>query len=90
LIEWCDSARRHGRAGFLSTVPACLAGEPGLQIGKPNVILPLIAADRSPIRTTIITTVDQETANAGGAHFGQSYFLRPGGHTPLKRVPGRK
>jgi hypothetical protein len=67
---------------------ASLAGKPRLEIGQPDVIRPSVGADRCVVAATIIGTVDQETANASGAHFGEGDFLLSrgeGGHAPLKR-----
>jgi hypothetical protein len=55
-------------AGDVGTAPAAgLAGEARLDIGKPNVIRPSIAADRCVVATAKIGATDQEPANAGGA-----------------------
>jgi hypothetical protein len=35
----------------------------------------------------VIGAIDQETANASGAHLGEGDFLRAVGHAPLKRGP---
>jgi hypothetical protein len=62
---------------------ASLTGKPRLNIGQPDVIRPSIAADRCVVAAMIIGTVDQETANASGAHFSEGDFLLPwggGGH----------
>jgi len=66
----------------IRTLPAAsLAGESLLQIGQPNVIRPSIAANRRPVRAVTIGAVQQETAPAGGAHFGKGDFLGAF-HTP--------
>jgi hypothetical protein len=63
-----------------------VAGEPRLQIGQSHVIRPPIAADRSPVRATIVGAVNQKAAHAGCAHFGEGDFLAgDGGYEALKR-----
>jgi hypothetical protein len=64
------------RAYISAATAASLTGKPRLQIGQPDVIRPPVAADRRPMRAVIVRAVDQQAANARGAHFGQSYFLR--------------
>jgi hypothetical protein len=66
-----------------------LAGEPGLDIGQPNIIRPSVAADRGPVAALVIGAIDQETANVTGSHFSKS-DLPSGGHAPLKRGRDRQ
>jgi hypothetical protein len=69
-----------------------LAGKPRLEIGKPDIIGPSIAADRCRVAATIIGAIDQETAHASGAHLCEGDFLRAGkiGHALLKRGGGQQ
>jgi hypothetical protein len=68
-----------------ASLAAGLTYEPRLQIGKPDVIRPLIRADRDRMAATIVRTIDQETAHAGGAHLSEGDLLRAddGGHAPM-------
>jgi hypothetical protein len=68
---------------------AGLAYEPRLEIGKPDVIRPLIAADRDRVAAAKVLAIDQDTAQAGRAHFAEGNLLRAGegGHAPSKRGP---
>jgi hypothetical protein len=54
---------------------ASLAGKPRLQIGQPDVIRPTVRAQGRPVAAVIIRTVNQETAHAGAAHFGEGNLL---------------
>ena len=63
------------RAYIRAAPAASLAGESRLQIGQPDIIGPSIAADRCVVAAMIIGTVDQETANASGAHFCEGDLL---------------
>lgn len=57
-----------------------------LEIGQPDIIGPSIAAHRCVVAAMIIGAVDQEAANASGAHFGEGDFLAgKSGHALLKR-----
>jgi hypothetical protein len=49
---------------------ARLASEPRLGVRQPAVIRPPVAADRRRMTAVIVRAIDQETANATGAHFG--------------------
>jgi hypothetical protein len=71
----------------IGTAPAAsLADETRLEIGQSDVIGPSIAADRCVVAAAIIGTVDQEAANASGAHFSEGDLLAgQGGHALLKR-----
>jgi hypothetical protein len=57
------------RADISASLAANLAGESGLDIGQPNAIRPLVAADRGPMAALVIRATDQQTANAGSALF---------------------
>jgi hypothetical protein len=54
------------------------ADETRLEIGKADVIRPSIAADRCVVAAAKIGAIDQETANASGAHFPEADFVRAG------------
>jgi hypothetical protein len=63
--------------GLTSTsLAACCAHEPGLD-GKPDIVRPLIAADRDVVAAVIIGAIDQNTANAHLAHLGEGDLLGP-------------
>ena len=62
----------------VGTAPAASgAGETRLKIGQPNVIRPRIGAGRDVVRAVIIAAIDQDTTNAGIAHFAKRDFLGP-------------
>jgi hypothetical protein len=46
-----------------------------------------VGADLYGMGAPVIGAIDQETANASGAHLGEGDFLRAVGHAPLKRGP---
>jgi hypothetical protein len=72
----------------VGTAPAArLTGEPRLEIGQPNVIRPSIGVGRCVVAAMVIGAIDQETANASGAHFAEGDLLWAGEgvHAPLKR-----
>jgi hypothetical protein len=52
-----------------------LANEGRLNIRKPDMIGPAIAADRDRMAAMIIRAVREQAANAHFAHFTQRYFL---------------
>jgi hypothetical protein len=54
------------------------ADKAGLDIRKPDMIGPAIGADRD-VAAMVVAAVDQHIADAGGAQFGESDFLREGG-----------
>jgi hypothetical protein len=63
-----------------ATPAASLAGKPRLQIGQADLIRPLVAGDRRPMRAMIVAAIDQQAAHVGGAHLGKGDFLRAGWH----------
>jgi hypothetical protein len=69
----------------VGTSPAAgLAREPGFDVREPDIIGPSVAADRRPMAAAIIGAIDQEAANAPGAHFSECDFLAGGiGHCAL-------
>jgi hypothetical protein len=79
------------RADISALCATGLASEERLEIGKPDVIRPSIAADRCVVAAAKIGAVDQETANASGAHFPEADFVRAGdgGHGTMKTRPPR-
>jgi hypothetical protein len=64
---------------------ASLADETRFQIGEPNVTGPLVCADRDRMAAVKVRAIDQEAANASGAHLGEGDFLLAGegGHTHM-------
>jgi len=67
---------------FGAVLAASFADEPRLQIGKPDVMRPSVAAHCRHVTAAKIGTVDQQAANATGAHFGKGDFLRAGSGIP--------
>jgi hypothetical protein len=63
------------RAHIRAAPATSLAGEPGLDVRQPNVIRPSIAADRRVVAAMIIGAIDQEIADASGAHFSEGDLL---------------
>jgi hypothetical protein len=61
--------------------------EPRLNVGQPDIIRPRVGADRYVVTALVVGAIDQEPANAGGAHFAERDLLRAGigGHVALKR-----
>ena len=57
---------------------AALTDKARLKIGEPDVIRPLVCADRSRMAAMIIGTINQETADARRAHFGEGDLLDRG------------
>jgi hypothetical protein len=75
----------------IGAAPAArLTGKPLLKIGQADIIGPSITADCCVMAATKIGAVDQETANASGAHFGEGDFLRTEGHASLKRCQTKR
>jgi hypothetical protein len=63
------------RAHIRATPAASLAGKPRLEIGQADVIGPLVCIQRCPMAAVIVAAIDQQTANAGGAHLGKGDLL---------------
>ena len=59
-----------------AALAAGLADEPIFDVGEPDVVRPLIAADRYRVAAVIVGALDQQTANAGFAHFAECDLLR--------------
>jgi hypothetical protein len=55
-----------------------MADELRLDVGKPNVIRPLIGADCDRVAAAIIRAIDQDIAHAGSSHFPEGNFLLAG------------
>jgi hypothetical protein len=74
------------RPNVRASAAARLAREPGLDVRQPSTVWPTVAADRGPVRALVIRAIDQETANASGAHFCEGDLLADRfGHGLLKR-----
>jgi hypothetical protein len=54
---------------------ASRTAEQRLEIGEPNIIRPLIGADRHVVAALIIRAIDQQAANPHRAHFAERDFL---------------
>jgi hypothetical protein len=67
---------------------ASLAGEARLDIGQPGIVRPSVTAYGHVAPAPVIRAIDQEPANASGAHLGEGDLLLAGegGHAPLKRA----
>jgi hypothetical protein len=69
---------------------AGLTDEPRLDVGKPNVIRPLIGADCGRVAAAIIRAINQDTAHAASSHFPEGNFLLAGegwhGHDSADRA----
>ena len=50
------------------------------QIGEPDLVRSSVCADRDRMAAIKICATDQETAQAGGAHFSDYHLLRAGSH----------
>ena len=54
---------------------ASLTGEARFYVRQPCVIRPTVAADRGPMAAPEVAAVDQQPANARGAHFSEGNLL---------------
>jgi hypothetical protein len=70
----CTEVRSH----IGTALSARLASEAILEIGKPDIVAPLIGVDRFRMATAIIAAIDQEAAHAGCAHFAECDLLLAG------------
>src|ERR1700730_16995744 len=68
------------RPDVSASMSAYLAHKPRLQIGQPEMIRPLIRADRDRVAALVVRAVDQEAAQAGVAHLGEGDLLRASEH----------
>jgi hypothetical protein len=75
------------RADIRAFQTASLAGESRLDIGQPNVLRPAVAADRDRMAALVVLAIDQQAANAIGAHLCKGDLLLAGlfGHPTLYR-----
>jgi hypothetical protein len=53
-----------------ATVATSCADEPRLNVGQPDIIRPVVAADGDRM-TAIVRAIDQQTVRALGAHVGE-------------------
>lgn len=68
------------------SLAADLAHAPRFEIGEPDMIRPLVRADRNRAAAVIVRAIDQDAAHAGLAHLGERDLSRAvGRHAPLKR-----
>src|SRR5271168_3590250 len=75
-----------------ASLAAGFAYEPRLEIGKPDVIWPLLCADRDRVAALVIRAINQDAAHARVAHLSKGDLLwsADGGHALLKRgLPAR-
>jgi hypothetical protein len=83
--------RRSLPAHFAAALAADGADKTRLDIRQPNIIRPPVAADRGPVRAPAVATIDQQTTDAGRAHFGEGDLSRSVGHGPIiAPIPGRR
>jgi hypothetical protein len=84
----------HSRYGLLvpmkvrpdvsASLAAAFADEAGLNIGEPDVVRPLVRADRDRVAAVIVRAIDQDAAHAGLAHLGERDLSRAvGWHAPM-------
>jgi hypothetical protein len=66
------------RANVGTFPSASLASEARLDIGQPDIIRPAVAADCRRMAAPVVRAIDQETANARGAHFSEGDLLLAG------------
>ena len=59
-----------------SAPTASPANEPIFDVGEPDIVRPLIAADRDGVAALVIRAINQDTANAGFAHLAEGDLLR--------------
>src|ERR1700722_1660226 len=64
-----------------------MADELRLDVGKPNVIRPLIGADCDRVAAAIIRAIDQDIAHAGSSHFPEGNFLLAGEWLAWPMIP---
>jgi hypothetical protein len=61
-----------------ASLAAAYANKPRFQIGKPDVIGPLVCADRDRVAALVIRAIDKDAAHAALAHLSEGDFLRAG------------
>jgi len=59
-----------------SALAAFLADEPIFYVGEPDIVRPLVGADRGRVATLVIAAIDQDAAHAGFAHLAEGDGLR--------------
>jgi len=64
------------RPDVSASLAAAFANEPGLEIGEPDVIRPLVCAERNRVAALVIRAIDQDAAHASGAHLSEGDLLR--------------
>jgi hypothetical protein len=79
------TVRRHalahaGRAEMGTDICTALAArptdEPRLNVGKPDVVGPVICRHRDRMAAPVVRTIDQDADRAGGAHLAKRDFHR--------------
>ena len=69
------------RANVGTALAANLADELRLDVGQPDAVGPPLAANRYVVTAPVIGTIDQQSANASGAHlFQRDLLVGEGGH----------
>jgi hypothetical protein len=63
------------RADVGTSLAACLADEPGFQIGQPDIIRPSVGADCGPVAAPIVGAINEQPANASAAHLSEGDLL---------------
>jgi hypothetical protein len=64
-----------------ATLAAGSACKPRFDIGQPKIIGPVVASDGDRMAAAIVGTVNQPTADAAFAQFGECDFLRAIGYS---------
>jgi hypothetical protein len=59
------------RPGIRAAMTTCLADEPWLQIGEPDVVTSLASVDHDGMRALVIGAIADEPGRAGLAHLSQ-------------------
>jgi hypothetical protein len=78
----CEFHLAHAHSGLWKVRPhicafltARLVGKARLDIGQPDIIRPAVTADRCRMAAPVVGAIDQQTANARGAHFSEGDLL---------------
>jgi hypothetical protein len=59
-----------------SALAAFFADEPIFDVGEPDIVRPLVGADRDGVAALVIRAINQDTANAGFSHLAEGDLLR--------------
>ena len=59
------------------SLAACRADEPIFDVGEPEIVGPLVGANRGRVAAVVVGAIDQDAAHAGFAHFAEGDLLGP-------------